>query len=97
MQDPADTVTADLPLERKRGRPATGKAMTAAERKRAQRARQDEKVSDALNKKDGLKELSTALLLDELGHCIAGRYAYTAQSILDELQSRVGAISRPSR
>lgn len=38
-----DTVTAELPLV-KRGRPATGKAMTPAERKRAQRERQKKVV-----------------------------------------------------
>lgn len=38
MKDAADTRTADLlPTPKKRGRPATGTAMTAAERKRAQR------------------------------------------------------------
>ena len=40
MKDAADNMTAELiPMPKKRGRPATGKAMTAAERKRAQRAR----------------------------------------------------------
>ena len=39
MKDAADNVTAELiPMPKKRGRPATGKAMTAAERKAAQRA-----------------------------------------------------------
>lgn len=38
MKDAAETRTADLlPTPKKRGRPATGTAMTAAERKRAQR------------------------------------------------------------
>ena len=97
MQDPADTVTAELPLARKRGRPATGQAMTAAERKRLQRAREDAKLNQAFRKTDGLKELSTGQLLTGLGSCITGGYAALAQGIMNELQSRVGAISRPSR
>lgn len=39
MKDQADNVKAELiPMPKKRGRPATGKAMSAAERKAAQRA-----------------------------------------------------------
>lgn len=44
MKHPADTMTADLfPSPKGRGRPRTGKAMTPAERKAAQRARDREK------------------------------------------------------
>ena len=39
MKDPTDTKTADLPLPKKRGRPSTGAARTAAQRKQAQRER----------------------------------------------------------
>ena len=47
MKDPADTVNADLiPSPKGRGRPKTGKAMTPAERKAAQRARDKAKVWD---------------------------------------------------
>lgn len=43
MKDPADTFTADLmPSPKGRGRPKTGKAMTPAERKARQRARDKE-------------------------------------------------------
>ena len=97
MKDPADTVTAEPPLARKRGRPSTGQAKTAAERKRLQRARETEKIKQAFSKQDGLKELSNSQLLTELGCCITGGYAALAQSIIDELQSRVNAMSRPSR
>jgi len=49
MKDPAETMTADLiPSPKGRGRPKTGKAMTPAERKAAQRAR-DRKKYDALS------------------------------------------------
>jgi len=41
-----DTVTAELlPMPKKRGRPATGHAMSAAARKRAQRERSTQKLS----------------------------------------------------
>ncbi len=41
MKDPTDTQTTDMhpSAPKKRGRPSTGKAMTPAERKRAQRKR----------------------------------------------------------
>lgn len=40
MKDAADNLTAELfPAPKKRGRPTTGKAMTPAQRKAAQRAR----------------------------------------------------------
>lgn len=39
MKDHTDIVTLELPLPLRRGRPSTGEAMTPAQRKRAQRAR----------------------------------------------------------
>lgn len=54
MKDTADNITADLlPSPKGRGRPKTGKAMTPAERKRAQRNRDQGKIAmllDAPNK-----------------------------------------------
>lgn len=94
MQDPADTVTAELPLARKRGRPSTGKALTAAERKRIQRAREDAKLNEAFSTRDGLKALSTGHLLTELGRCMSGGYALQAQAILDEVQSRMPDVKK---
>ena len=45
MKDPFDVRTADLiPQKPKRGRPSTGRAMTAAEKQAAYRARQAELV-----------------------------------------------------
>lgn len=42
MRDANDSVTGELvPVKRKRGRPSTGTAMTAAERQAAYRARND--------------------------------------------------------
>lgn len=50
MKDPADTVTSDLlPSPKRRGRPKTGKAMTPAERKRAQRNRDQGKIGMLLD------------------------------------------------
>lgn len=46
MRDPADTITAELiPSPKGRGRPKTGKAMTPAERKAAQRKRDRKAVA----------------------------------------------------
>ncbi len=46
MKDPADTITAELiPSPKGRGRPKTGKAMTPAERKAAQRKRDRKAVA----------------------------------------------------
>lgn len=94
MKDPIDTVTHELPLPKKRGRPATGTAKTAAERKRAQRAREAMLLNQAFGKADGLTEISTAALSDELAQCISRGFTFTAQTILDELTRRVRAIEK---
>lgn len=50
MKDPADTITADLlPGPKGRGRPKTGTAMTPAQRKAAQRARDRQKYGELYN------------------------------------------------
>lgn len=49
MKHELDTSTLELlPLPKRRGRPSTGKALTAAQRKRAQRERDDQLLSDVL-------------------------------------------------
>lgn len=55
MIDPTDNANQKLPLEqpkRGRGRPATGKAMTPAEKQAAYRARQKSNVTDTVSRKD---------------------------------------------
>lgn len=65
MIDPADKKTAALPLDeqpakRKRGRPATGAAMTPAEKQRAYRERQKQKAAPELGLKGALENWETA-------------------------------------
>jgi len=64
MKDQADTATLELiPQPRRRGRPATGKAKSGAERQAAYRARQHhESVTVTINR-DDVVTLSTALHL----------------------------------
>lgn len=64
MKDPADNVTADLlPSPKRRGRPKTGKAMTPAERKRAQRNRDQGKIGMLL---DAPHKVPTRVLAETL-------------------------------
>lgn len=91
MQDPADNVTADLlkPVEapkRKRGRPATGQAKTAAERKAAQRWRDRRALGHRLD------QVSTRGLADELASAAAMGQVSTAKWLADELLRRAAAV-----
>jgi hypothetical protein len=68
MRDQHDSRTAELlPVPPKRGRPATGTAMSGAERMRLQRAR------DAARRNDALRMLCAAMAADDsafaAGHC----------------------------
>jgi len=65
MIDPADKKTQALPLDdqpakRKRGRPATGAAMTPAEKQRAYRERQKQKAAPELGLRGALENWETA-------------------------------------
>ena len=87
MQDPADTVTAELPLARKRGRPSTGEAMTPAQRKRAQRAR-----DRSASRTDDYTSCTTERLLRDLGYAVAHGLPYIAQAIAAELFARAQSV-----
>lgn len=87
MQDPADTVTAELPLARKRGRPSTGEALTPAQRKRAQRAR-----DRAASRTDDYTSCTTERLLRDLGYAVAHGMPYIAQAIAAELHARAQSV-----
>ena len=87
MKDPIDTVTAELPLARRRGRPSTGEAMTQAQRKRAQRAR-----DRAAAMTDDYTSCTTERLLRELGFCVAHGLCLTAQTVASELQARAQSV-----
>lgn len=71
---------------KKRGRPATGKAMTAAERKRAQRERDLNAIYDPEN---NIVNASTRGLAEELAKLVeAGDNYYLILSIVDQLEAR---------
>ena len=82
--------TVDLPglppPPKKRGRPATGKALTPAERKRNQRYRDLQKLFDDIT------ALSTTSLLEQLQSAIAERRTATARNLLVELYLRVDRL-----
>lgn len=91
MKDPADTITADLiPSPKKRGRPASGKAMTPAQRKAAQRARDREKYGELY---DAPNRVPPRIIAETLGR-EDGWIAFTAWL---ELGERRGWISSAQR
>lgn len=86
MQDPTDNVTRDLPLERKRGRPATGNAKTSAQRKAEQRARDHDALVSGR-----IEDASTQALAEELASAVAGGFVYSAEELTAELLRRARA------
>lgn len=91
MKDPADNVTAALlPSPKGRGRPKTGKAMTPAERKAAQRKRDREKYGELY---DAPQRVPPRIIAETLGR-EAGWIAFTAWL---ELGERRGWISSAQR
>lgn len=83
MKDHTDTVTHELPLPRRRGRPSTGEAMTPAQRKRAQRAR-----DRAASRHDDYSSCTTERLLRDLGYAVAHGLPFIAEAIFRELHYR---------
>lgn len=91
MKAPADTFTADLiPSPKRRGRPKTGKAMTPAERKAAQRARDREKYGELY---DAPHRVPTRIIAETLER-EDGSIAFTAWL---ELGERKGWITGADR
>lgn len=87
MKDQADTVTHELPLARRRGRPSTGEAMTPAQRKRAQRAR-----DRAATMTDDYTSCTNERLLRELAFAVSHGLCYLFQTIARELQYRAECV-----
>lgn len=90
-KQPEDTKTPDMIGEPKhRGRPATGNAMNAAERKRAQRMR-DRHAFKAIEGESGKKEpkdMSVTALIENLQHAVSKGWAIDARELADELVKR---------
>lgn len=91
MKDLADKFTTELIKPAKpRGRPATGNAMSAAERKRAQRMR-DRHAFKAIEGETGKKEpqdMSVTALIENLQHAVSKGWAIDARELADELVKR---------
>lgn len=87
MKDHTDTLTHELPLPRRRGRPSTGVAMTPAQRKRAQRAR--DRAASII---DDYTSCTTERLLRELGFAVAHGLCFLAQTVASELQARAESV-----
>lgn len=89
MKDAADNKTLNtIETAKKRGRPATGQAKSAAERKREQRKRDSHKISGAFGNKVDWSTISTSALCDELQKCTEGGFASLAATIMKELAER---------
>lgn len=89
MKDAANTKTMDMiSTEKKRGRPKTGKAKTAAQRKREQRLRDRHTISNAFANGADWSTITTSALCDELRNCTENGYAGLAAHIMEKLAER---------
>lgn len=69
MIDKNDKLTQDF-ISKNRGRPATGNAMTPAERKRRQRSRAATELRKAMNGEQSMADLSMTALMHELHYAV---------------------------
>lgn len=89
MKDTADNKTLDMiSAARKRGRPATGQAKPAAERKREQRKRDSHKINKAFEGKHDWSTVSIASLCEHLRQYVNHGFAGLATTIMKELAER---------
>lgn len=83
------------PFPKKRGRPATGNAMSAAQRKRKSRELAATMIWGASD--EGCKPLSEvplSALLEQIARCFSAGHRITAEDIAQELQRRASLIKR---
>lgn len=74
---------------KRRGRPATGQAMSAAKRKRAQRER-DRHAFTAIEGK-APQDMSVTALIENLQYAVSKGWAIDARELADELVKRARA------
>lgn len=87
MKDVRDSQTLDaFPAKKKRGRPATGNALTPLERKRAQLAKRRADFESA--NVPPYSECTTAYLLDYLSFLIERKISVPAKLVAAELAKR---------
>jgi hypothetical protein len=91
VKDPIDTVTAELPLAPRRpGRPSTGAAKSAAERKRDQRKRDRHVFASAASAGTyDLSSMTVGSLCEGLARYVNFGAAALAASFMQELAKRV--------
>ena len=90
MEDAANNKTLDtIEPAKKRGRPTTGQAKSAAERKREQRKRDRHNISGAFGNKVDWSTITTTALCDELRNCTESGFPSLAAAIMKELAERV--------
>lgn len=99
MKTPVDLSQQQLPglppVPKKRGRPVTGNALTAAQRKRKSRDLSATMVWGASDQGGKpLSEVPLSALLEQIARCFAKGYAGTASEIAHELQRRASLITR---
>lgn len=87
MTDKKDVHTVDAFPLKKRGRPATGNALTSAQRKARQRAKDWMIVTNSINQLD-FKEMTTTGLLEKLGTAISTKNHSLAKALSEELLKR---------
>lgn len=86
MKDVADNQTLDLiPLPKKRGRPATGKAISAAQRMRESRRRQVKKLGV---EGQGVAAMTLTGLYDHLRWAVSHRQVSAVEDVAAELIAR---------
>lgn len=89
MKDAADHLTAELiPAPKKRGRPATGNAMTAAERKRAQRERERQQIWGDFDIMGNWQTLTLTALLEGMASAVSSGSVVMVEMIGAELARR---------
>ena len=89
MKDPADTAAQPLiPEPKRRGRPPTGKAKSAADRKREQRQRARSDMFDAFGDPEKMRVIPTSTLCEGLSVYVSAGYPSVAGAIMRELARR---------
>lgn len=87
MIDKQDLKTVDAFPFQKRGRPSTGKALTPAQRKARQRAKDWITIANSVNRSD-LKNMTTTGLLEQLSSAVSTKNYDLTKMITSEILIR---------
>jgi len=78
------------PLPKKRGRPSTGKALTSAQRKQAQRRNARRIVGATV---EDIRLMPLTSLLEATAYCFAGKLSYTLGHLAAEILRRAQIVA----